>query len=306
MRIKNMSRHFSHFQLTLIALILISAGVNIAYAQSIQEQSHLFSALRERLIADEISPGTVSKFFDDPGFALMPGVLRVNVRQPDAKAAYEGFVAQKSVDLTTNYLKKHRVIFDRVLSGSRVEAEIVVAILRVESSLGEYKGKYPIMNVFASLSLLDSENIGEIAPLFWDHVLKDSSPGEEPALRKKAKKRASSKARWAYKELKVLMKMAEDGKIDPLDVKGSWAGAFGLPQFLPSSMDAYAVDGNGDEKIDLYILDDAIASIANYLKIHGYRIDNAQKRRKAVWHYNHSDEYVDCIIRLADKVKTNL
>ncbi|MFC2170983.1 hypothetical protein ACFLQJ_03280 [Calditrichota bacterium] len=53
-------------------------------------------------------------------------------------------------------------------------------------------------------------------------------------------------------------------------------------------------------------MDDAIASIAHYLSKHGYRRDNEQKRRKAIWHYNHSDDYVNCIIGLSAKVKTQL
>ena len=92
-------------------------------------------------------------------------------------------------------------------------------------------------------------------------------------------------------------------RMDPLQVKGSWAGAFGIPQFIPTSVKAYGKDGDGDGIVDIESLDDAIASVANYLAIHGYSAADPQKSKKAVWHYNHSGEYVDCIIELRDKVK---
>ncbi len=271
-----------------------------------KELPDYFEPLRQKLIGDGISSEIVDSYFSDDRFDLLPKLLRVNVRQPDAKAAYEGFVEFESVNLTTEYLAKHYQTFEDVLSTSRVDPHIVAAILRVESSLGKYKGKYRLMNVFASLTLLTSDQLDEIAPTFWDHVLKDSTPDEEPALRQKALKRANSKSRWAYRELKTLLVMAEENKIDPLAVKGSWAGAFGLPQFLPTSMKAYGKDGNGDGIVELDVLDDAIASIANYLQIHGYRTDNQAKRKKAVWHYNHSDDYVECILTLAERVKEQL
>ncbi len=64
--------------------------------------------------------------------------------------------------------------------------------------------------------------------------------------------------------------MARDEKDDPLDLKGSFAGAMGYGQFMPSSYRQYAVDFNGDGHINLWDPEDAIGSVANYFKQHGW------------------------------------
>lgn len=161
------------------------------------------------------------------------------------------------------------------------------------------------MNVFASLSLLSTDPITDVSPEFWTTVLEGVPSSQHEQIRSKAAKRARSKARWAYRELRTVLIMADEQHFDPLDTKGSWAGAYGLPQFIPTSAKAYGRDGDGDGAINLNTLPDAVASVAHYLRVHGYKTDDPKKRRKAVWHYNHSEEYVDCILGLADKIHTH-
>ena len=86
------------------------------------------------------------------------------------------------------------------------------------------------------------------------------------------------------------------------DLKGSWAGAFGICQFLPSSYLNWAVDGNDDGNINLYEMDDAIFSVANYLINHGWS-EQPEDQKKAVFTYNNSSDYVDAVIQLAAKLK---
>jgi len=265
-----------------------------------------FSHIEARLIADGVPESTVIAYFTDPRFGLEPEVLSKNIRQPSGTAGYERFVGEESVNNATAYLKAHRKELEEALGDSPVDPAVVVAILQVESSLGTYKGTYPLMNVYASLALLEDREIADSTPGFWDAVLHELPPNEHPAAREKALSRGKRKANWAYRQLKALLMMADKGQMDPLEAKGSWAGAYGMSQFIPTSAEAYARDGNGDGKINLDSLKDAAASVANYLKIHRYRHDNPAKRRKAVWHYNHSDEYVDCILTLADRIEAKL
>ncbi|MBZ0265239.1 lytic murein transglycosylase [bacterium] len=260
-------------------------------------------ALQNRLVEDGLKREFVSRHFTDERFEVFEKLLNVNIRQPDGTAGYTRFKGETSIIETKTFLEENR---ERIMNGlgeSHVDPEVVVAILQVESNLGKDHGKHRLMNVFASLALLNTDNIETIAPNFWDKVLKDTDPTEETELRKVADKRAKRKARWAYRELLTLLTMAEKGIMDPLDTRGSWAGAFGMSQFLPTSFEAYARDGDSDGVIDLYHLEDAVASVANYLSRHGYRTDNLKKRKKAIYSYNHSDDYVDCVITLANAVK---
>ena len=84
------------------------------------------------------------------------------------------------------------------------------------------------------------------------------------------------RARFFSKELEQFVLLTQRQGIDALTVKGSYAGAMGLGQFMPSSYRAYARDGNADGRIDLWnSVDDAIFSVANYLKRHGWRTGEA-------------------------------
>ena len=86
-------------------------------------------------------------------------------------------------------------------------------------------------------------------------------------------------------------------------MKGSWAGAFGICQFIPSSYVRFAVDGNGDGVIDLFDFRDAVASIANYLKAHGWENGRLEAKRQAIYAYNHCDSYVDAVLAYAKATK---
>ena len=99
----------------------------------------------------------------------------------------------------------------------------------------------------------------------------------------------------AHRNLVVLARQCKGRNIDTLEVKGSWAGALGFPQFMPDSL-RWADDGDGDGKIDLFTMDDSIASIGRYLKEHGF----ARSRRDAVYGYNHEDAYVQGVLAFSE------
>jgi len=112
------------------------------------------------------------------------------------------------------------------------------------------------------------------------------------------------KSGWAYRELKALLRYTERERIDVLEITGSYAGAMGIPQFMPSNISRYATDGNMDGRIDLFEHADAIASIASFLKGCGwYRgIDN-KKAKKVIRQYNPSSYYIDTILQVAEMLK---
>jgi membrane-bound lytic murein transglycosylase B len=87
-------------------------------------------------------------------------------------------------------------------------------------------------------------------------------------------------------------------------LRGSGSGAFGYPQFLPTSYLRYGTDGDGDGIVDLYDSRDAAASCANYLASHGWKTATSDAQRRAViWRYNHSAPYVDTVLTLAGRIE---
>ncbi|MCK5009534.1 MAG: lytic murein transglycosylase, partial [Deltaproteobacteria bacterium] len=88
-------------------------------------------------------------------------------------------------------------------------------------------------------------------------------------------------------------------------IKGSWAGAFGIAQFLPSSYLRYALDGNNDQKVRLFNRYDSMVSVANYLKKNGWKSGLSIKRRRSIIRrYNNSTPYIDTVLKLSKEISS--
>ena len=117
------------------------------------------------------------------------------------------------------------------------------------------------------------------------------------------------RAKWASKELASYIEYCYEDKIDPQSIEGSYAGAFGYGQFIPSSFNTYAIDGNSDGIRQPYIWADVFASVGNYLVKNGYPVSNPSNNAqvyKAVYAYNHADNYVKAVLELRDKLKERI
>ncbi|MPN48808.1 hypothetical protein SDC9_196420 [bioreactor metagenome] len=132
----------------------------------------------------------------------------------------------------------------------------------------------------------------------------DRSDSEKIELKNKLKARSDKKTNWAINEIIAMCEIEKKFNIDFNNVNGSWAGAFGIPQFLPSSYLRYAVDGNNDNKIDLFNMEDAIFSVANYLNKKNWGT-TVEQQKNAVWSYNNSWDYVDAVLNLSQLIKGN-
>lgn len=120
-----------------------------------------------------------------------------------------------------------------------VPREIIVSIIGVETEYGRNMGKFGVMEALATLAF----NYPPRAPFFRN-------------------------------ELEQFLLLARENGFSPLEVKGSYAGAIGIPQFMPSSQRRYAVDFDGDNRIDLRRSTiDAIGSVARFLHLHGWQPD---------------------------------
>lgn len=117
-----------------------------------------------------------------------------------------------------------------------VPPEIIVAIIGIETFYGRQGGAYRVLDALVTLTLHYPE-----------------------------------RSAFFRNQLVEFLLLARELKRSPLDIKGSYAGAMGVPQFIPSSYRLYAVDFDGDNKRDLTDMDDAIGSVANFLKQHGWK-----------------------------------
>jgi membrane-bound lytic murein transglycosylase B len=200
------------------------------------------------------------------------------------------------MDAASDYLDKHKKTLERAREIHGVEGEVITAIILVETRLGRMVGKRLVINTLSTLSALGDK---ESRDRFWDAHLKD----KEAVSKSRFDAWASRKSDWAYGELKAYLEYVDTQGLDPLSMPGSFAGALGISQFIPSSVLQFAQDGNMDGQINLFDHEDAIMSVAYYLKAHGWKPGLTRGERfRVVLTYNHSQYYADTILKVAERL----
>ncbi|HKI99302.1 MAG TPA: lytic murein transglycosylase [bacterium] len=239
----------------------------------------------------------VQKVFYDSRLRKLDHVVSVNALNPDSPDIYEQFTSPYAIHLARRFARRHWRELRAVEQKYGVPREYLVAILLVETQFGRAKLPYRVLEVFTTLAV-------EGHPAAVERVY-ERMKDKHPDVRKDwLSTRLVDKAQFAFQELVAALSMFRDNMKRLYEVRGSYAGAIGMPQFLPSSYLRWAVDGNNDGHIDLNNLDDALPSIANYLYAHGWDRDAPfADRWRSVWEYNHSTNYVRTIFEIAFRLQ---
>ena len=215
------------------------------------------------------------------------------LKPKESKRLYRIFTERKRIKKGQSYLKKYSKSFQEAERLYGVEAEVIAAILLTETNFGEYTGTNPILYRLARLaSVKDKANLD----LNYGMHLQ-----EDPEVRfEDTEKRGTYLEKIFLPEVIATLDIAKSQNINPFNIKGSSAGAFGLTQFLPSSYLRFAVDGNKNGKKSLFEHEDAIHSIARYFSHFGWKPGlTTEEKKKVIWHYNRSEPYVDTILKVA-------
>ena len=233
----------------LFALALSSAfqlgpgiGPEPAQAQSAEGFDAYLDQLRVEALAAGISPATVNATF--PTLRFLPDVVRLDRSQPgggstgpisDYAPYRRQHVTQDRIQAGRRKLAQLRPVVDRISAQTGVPAEFLIAIYGKESSYGGYTGHTDVPSALATLAY-------------------------------EGRRRA-----FFTGEFIASLHMIERG-VPRHKLKGSWAGAMGFPQFMPSTYDRLAKDGDGDGLADIWASEpDAMMSIANYFLESGWR-----------------------------------
>lgn len=292
-------RTFPGAVILMIALLLCCLAGPAFCAASGADDDLNFRSLRIRLINDEtfdLGMEKISELFDHKALDYDIRAVASYFQHSESRLNYDQFLAPDQIRKAEAYIKEHQAHLAETEKAYGVDKEIITAIILVETRLGTFVGKNAVFNVLATMAALEDPDIRE---LFWKKI-----PVERRISKSDYETKALQKARWAYKELKAFLTYVEGEGLYPYDLPGSYAGAMGIAQFMPSNILTLAVDGNQDGQINLFQHEDAISSIANYLKRHGWKpgIDR-ETAYKVVYHYNHSKYYVNTILAIYDKLK---
>lgn len=254
-----------------------------------------------RLLERGVDSAFLWRAFHHPATAYVPSLLRINVTGFLHKVDYSPNWSDSAIAVCREFMHQHRALLDSAAQRYGVPPEIITAVLWVETKFGRFTGTHHVWSVYATLATADQERNIEANKRSYRDTITD---GERlRMLDSLVEVRSRRKAQWALEQLLALAALAQDSSLDVLELRGSWAGAFGLPQFIPTSYRTWARDGNGDGRIDLFDVADAIASVAYYLRSNGWGPQRSQQEA-ALFHYNNSRDYVECILTVADRLRT--
>jgi len=213
---------------------------------------------KKRAINEGISKSTVNNLIDNSKF--LPDVIKYDRYQPefyeDTKTYISKRTSSKKVKLGKIILNKENNIINKVSSEYKVDKNLLLALMGIETNFGNYLGKMDIVSSLATLS--------------YDQ----------------------RRSEFFTKELITLLKLVDAKIIDPSTLFGSWAGAFGNFQFMPSTIKNHAIDYNKDGSIDLKNIEDSFASAANYLSNLGWN-DNTPCFYRINLNENIPDKYLN-------------
>ena len=255
-----------------------------------------FGALQDKLIADGFDAATIKTLYIDPDVNFETKGVSLFFVHSEAKLDYDQFTNKWSIKQARKYMLQHQNDLQRIESEYGVDKEVITAIILVETGLGKTLGTRSILNTLSSLAALEDN---QVKADLWQSLSKS-----DELTKKEFENKANRKAKWAYRELKAFLAYTLEEGIDPVSVVGSYAGALGIPQFMPTNIVAYARDGDLDGHIDLFNHADAMASIASYLKRFGWKPGISRRKAKEIVHrYNHSDYYVNTIFKISARLK---
>ena len=227
-----------HFHLIVCtALVILGAGVRPAAAID-THRADVKSFISEVSGKDSISKRQLRKLLK--GAKSQPAIIDAMSRPAEkAKPWYEYrpiFLTEKRIQEGADFWIAHRQELDRASVKSGVAPEYLAAIVGVETFYGRLTGSYRVLDALATLAF-------------------DYPP----------------RSKFFRDELEQFILLSRERGLDPKVVKGSYAGAMGAPQFMPSNYRRYAVDANANGHIDLWNnWADVCASVGNYLKEHGW------------------------------------
>jgi membrane-bound lytic murein transglycosylase B len=193
--------------------------------------------VRRDAAAAGVSRATLDRAFS--GIQPIPRVVELDQKQPEGQMSFATYrqrvVSDSRIARGQALVGQHAEVLRRVRDQYGVPPKVVVALWGVESNFGDFKGKFSV--------------VGSLATLAYE----------------------GRRAAFFRKELISALRILDRGDVTPERMDGSWAGAMGQSQFMPSTYLAYAVDFDGDGRRDIWgSLPDVFASIANYLAHAGW------------------------------------
>ncbi|WP_319467306.1 lytic murein transglycosylase [uncultured Pseudodesulfovibrio sp.] len=268
----------------------------------------VWQPLTEKLVQDGFDRTYVSSLFGRSSLVFSPEIMarkmnallntKLSAKKPGPPRepeVMERYLNPILIAGAYGFYREHREIMREIEQKYSVPGDVLTALMLVETKLGTQVGRYNALTILGSMALGGDYEL--IRPYIKQKNLADDTT--EWLIR-----RTRQKGNWAYGELKSLITYAQKNGQDPLIIPSSMYGAIGYCQFIPSSALAYGRDGNGDGKVNLFEMNDALYSMAYFIKRHGWKPELDREAQLAViYRYNHSKSYSLTIMAVADRLR---
>lgn len=256
---------------------------------------HAISKLREKGVSESFLTLLQDNYRESERAKVLDlnilGFLKVRPTQDERIPAWELKRVEK-------FLKSNRTAFKEAEKKFQVPKEVVASLLWVETKYGRDIGKFHVGSTYLSLMMADYPTILDQTM----DVAKSRASDFTREIQEKVIQRSKTKAEWATGEIVALQEAHEKGYKDAAKLEGSFSGAFGMAQFIPSSYLSWA---KGRKKQpNLFQADDSIYSVANYLSVNGWQKKDKKAQEGALFHYNRDINYVNRILRMSDCLRS--
>ena len=223
-------------KLVSILIFILTLFIHNSFADNNLEFENWKKTFKAVALKNNISENTFNLVMSDVKF--LPKVIEYDRYQPEFYEDTKTYISKRSSDKKVKngviFYKDQSELINKVEKKFDVEKELLLALMGIETNFGTYVGKMDILSSLATLSF------------------------------------DQRRSKFFTNELLILLKLIDTNQIDYKSLYGSWAGAFGFFQFMPSTIENYAIDYNNDNYIDLKNSQDSYASAANYLNNMGW------------------------------------
>ena len=230
-----------------LSFLVIVFGLSIVLTSNTNAEN--FNTWLDKLKTEAKRQGISQKTLDSSliGIKPIPRVIELDRKQPEFTLTFAEYlkrvISDRRIRIGKSKLKEHEELLREISLKYGVQSRYIVALWGIETDFGRITGGFPV--------------ISSLATLAYD----------------------GRRSKFFRKELLLALKIVDGGHILANDMVGSWAGAMGQNQFMPSSFHAYAVDYDKDGSKDIWkTLPDIFASIANYLSKSGWQADQTWGR----------------------------
>ncbi|QJR80606.1 lytic murein transglycosylase [Alteromonas pelagimontana] len=219
-----------------ISILSLLTAISSAHAAS--NFNECKTALAEKAVSQGVDAELAKQVFDEISF--QPRVIELDRSQPEFVQTFPGYYSKRVTPWRINkgheMYEKHRQLLQQLNDKYGVPPHYLVAFWGLETNFGTYKGTMPVLDSLTTLACDER------------------------------------RSNYFTQELMVAIALLEREALEPANMVGSWAGAMGHTQFMPSAYSRYAIDGDGDGKINLWDSEeDALSSAANFLSQLGWQ-----------------------------------